>query len=117
MAGAPLDITRSRARKGVTELRVAGEVDLGAGKELARELAAALEGGGRVVVDLRACTFLDSTGLSALIRAARSTDEPGRMAVYCLPEGMVRNVFSLTRAHTMLDLHEDRASALKALAA
>lgn len=111
-----LSIERDEPVPGVTELKVHGEVDLGGGKDLQRALEAVVEGGGRVVVNLCGCTFLDSSGLSALIRTAREAPEPGRFAVYCLPEGTVRQVFSLTRAHTVLDVHADRAAAIAAVA-
>lgn len=101
---------------GVVELRVHGAVDLGSGKRLEREIEALVAGGARVMVNLGGCTFLDSSGLSALIRTARQSPEPGRFAVYCAPDGTVRQVFSLTRAHTLLELHEDRAAALAAVA-
>jgi anti-anti-sigma factor len=111
-----LSIQRSEPAPGVVELRVDGDVDLASGKRLERELHDAVAGGRRVLVNLGGCTFLDSSGLSALIRMARAFPEPGRFAVFCLPDGTVRQVFSLTRAHTLLDVHGDRASALAALA-
>jgi anti-anti-sigma factor len=111
-----LDIERGTPSPGVVELRVKGDVDLGSGKLLERELATVVAAGNRVLVNLGECTFMDSSGLSALIRTARSVPEPGHFAVFCLPEGTVRQVFSLTRAHTLLDVHADRDEALAALA-
>lgn len=111
-----LIIERDEPLPGVTELRVHGEVDLGGGGSLRRALEDLVAEGGRVVVNLCGCTFLDSSGLNALIRTARSAPEPGRFAVFCLPEGTVRQVFSLTRAHNVLDVHADRAAAIAAVA-
>jgi anti-sigma B factor antagonist len=49
-------------------LAVAGEVDLSTAPELHRELDRLVDAGaGTVVADLTAVTFLDSTGLSALV--------------------------------------------------
>ncbi len=100
---------------GVTELRVTGDVDLDSGKRLARELEAAAAGGGPVVVNFRDCTFLDSLGLSALIRTARGISTAGRFAVFCLPDGPVRKILTLTRADALIDVYEDRDAALAAL--
>lgn len=110
-----LTIERDEPAPGVTELRVRGDVDLGGGKRLERELEALMADGRSVLVNLGGCTFLDSSGLSALISTARQAPEPGRFAVFCLPEGTVRQVFSLTRAHTLLHVHGDRDAALAAV--
>ncbi len=111
-----LRIERDEPVPGVVELRVHGDVDLGSGKRLERQIDTIVGAGGRVVVNLEECSFLDSSGLSALIRTSRHADGVGRFAVVC-PEGStVRHLFSLTRAHTLLDLHADRASALAAVA-
>ncbi|MDQ3632850.1 MAG: STAS domain-containing protein [Actinomycetota bacterium] len=101
---------------GVTELRVEGEVDLDSGKRLARELEAVVAANGPVVVNLCDCTFLDSSGLSALIRSARRVPEPRHFAVFCRSDGAVRKVLSLTRADTLIDVYPDRAAALAAVA-
>ncbi len=114
MAAGP-SIERDEPVPGVVELRVGGDVDLGGGKRLERALDAEIAGGARVLVNLADCGFLDSSGLSALIRIARAAPEPGRFAVFCEPEGTVRQVFALTRAHTLLDVHADREAALAAL--
>ncbi len=112
-----LTIEHEHPAPGVVELHVQGEVDLGSGKRLEQELAALVDGGAAVVVNLCGCTFLDSSGLSALIRTARTTAEPGRFAICCLPQGTVRHLFSLTRAHQLLPVHEDRDAAIAAVAA
>lgn len=108
-------ITREQSVAGVTELRVLGDVDLAGGKELDRALTEAAAASAGVLVNLADCSFLDSSGLSALIRFAREGSGGARVAVYCLPVGTVRQVFSLTRLHTLLDVHDDRDAALAAL--
>ncbi|CAA9483086.1 MAG: hypothetical protein AVDCRST_MAG53-879 [uncultured Solirubrobacteraceae bacterium] len=107
-----LSIELDEPLAGVTELRVRGDVDLDGGKRLGRELEAAFAGGGPVLVNLCECSFMDSSGLSALIRAGRRNPDPRRFAVLCLREGDVRKVLALTRADTLLDVYEDRDAAL-----
>lgn len=68
-----LMIEREAPLPGVAELRVHGDVDLGGGKRLERELEALMADGRSVLVNLEGCTFLDSSGLSALLRTARQT--------------------------------------------
>lgn len=52
-----------------TQLAVEGELDLASCPELRRQTEAALRGGPeRVVIDLRDVTFIDSTGINALLR-------------------------------------------------
>lgn len=52
-------------------VRVAGEIDLATVAALERELTLASVDTQRIVLDLLDCTFIDSTGISAIIRAGR----------------------------------------------
>lgn len=78
-------------------VRPVGELDLDTAPLLERELAAVrAAGAARVVLDLRALTFMDSTGLRLVIRwdtAAR--DEEFEFAIVPGPE-VVQRVFRLT---------------------
>jgi len=60
-----------------TCVEVAGEVDIDTSPRMRRALDAALAVGGEVVVDLGAVTFMDSSGLSALIAAQRRAAAAG----------------------------------------
>ena len=111
-----LSFTREQPVAGVTEVVVRGDVDLAGGKAFDRALADAAATSAGVLVNLADCSFLDSSGLNALIRFAREGPAGQHVAVYCLPEGTVRQVFSLTRAHALLDVHDDRVAALGTLA-
>ena len=108
-------IERTEPRPGVAVLQVSGDVDLGDGSRLSREIAAAQADGVAVVVDLSPCTFLDSSGLSALIRAGRAAEAPHRFAVVCPDDGVVRRVFKLTRAYDLLEVHPQLDRALAAV--
>ena len=50
-------------------VQVHGEYDLSNGSEIDAALAAAFEGGSRIVVDLTEATFIDSSVLSILVHA------------------------------------------------
>lgn len=93
---APLSIA-ARSFDRVIVLEITGEVDLDTAPELARALD--IRGGDvdRVVVDLTAVTFLDSSGLRALVEAWRrlAVLEIALRVVVPTPS-IVRRVFELT---------------------
>ena len=76
---------------GATVVAVSGEVDLSTERLLRETLDRALAAPAPVLVDLCGCTFIDSSGLGALlagVRAARASGQP--LAVACEPGGAVR---------------------------
>jgi stage II sporulation protein AA (anti-sigma F factor antagonist) len=93
----------------VLVLVVEGEVDFGTSSEL-RETLKALEG--RVVVDLRETTFMDSSGLQVLLT---STADPNRrLHVACPPTGLVRDLLTVAGVGDWLKVYESRSAALAA---
>ena len=92
---APLSITRAEAPEGLV-LAVSGELDAGSVPELEAELERVkAEGHPRVVLDLRQLTFVDSAGVTALLRAKKAADEAGRVLVLRGPTAQVERVLSL----------------------
>jgi anti-sigma B factor antagonist len=83
-----LTVERTPADGGGLRLRVAGEVDLAAGAALREAVDAALdERPDRLCLDLAGVTFLDSSGLSGLIGAARRAQERGAELAVASPPG------------------------------
>ena len=73
-------IVRSQRLPGdVWRVDVAGEIDLYSVVELQRALEAISPEAARVVFDLREVTFIDSTGLAALLAAARRLLDPAAL--------------------------------------
>ncbi len=67
-----------RVAGGLPVIEVSGEVDLATAPLLRERLESHLEAGATsVVVDLRATTFLDSTGLGVLVTALKRCRESG----------------------------------------
>jgi anti-anti-sigma factor len=83
---------------------VGGELDFGAAPQLAATVDELLDVGfGRIVVDLRALTFLDSAGVHTLISAADSAVR--RECALSLVRGCrdVHRVFELTATDSRFD--------------
>jgi anti-sigma B factor antagonist len=74
-----------------------GEVDLYTAPELELALAGPLaEGTTHLVVDLSEATFVDSTALHVLLRAARQLDREAGELIVVVPDPNVRKVFEIT---------------------
>ena len=114
--GLPLDTQVSRPRAGSVLLEVDGEIDtltaarLQAGLDEALD-AARSEGSG-VVVDLSGVTFLASSGLAVLIRAAQVVGEHGRRLRLVVGTRAVRRPLQITGSDQLFDLFEDLDSAV-----
>jgi anti-anti-sigma factor len=82
-----------------TALTLSGLLDNTQGMALVTEVERALHGSvGRVVLDLRRVTVLDSRGLLALIATARKVEQAGRSLVLQRPSTTVRRFLALTDA-------------------
>lgn len=80
-------------------------------KDRFRDLAAAAEG--PVVLDLGQVTFLDSSGLGAVV-AARKLLGPDRTLELAGLNPAVEKVMQLTRMNTVFPIHDTRDAALAA---
>jgi len=91
-----------------------GELDAFVADDLADAFRRAGESG-KVVVDLRAVSFMDSTALGLLVRAAREIDERGGAIRVVLPAGTARRIFELTTLDRVLPVSGSRTQALAEL--
>jgi anti-sigma B factor antagonist len=90
-----LSITRSDDDRGVV-LALFGELDVISAPELAMHLAGlAAEACPRVLIDLSQLTFVDSAGVSVLVKAKHEAEENGRRVTLRRPTEQVRQVFSI----------------------
>ena len=101
---------RSTHGEGTARLEIHGELDLGTAPKLDAAVERALEDGcSEVVLDLAGTTFMDSSGLSALIRAARAVDaRRGTMAVVSPPGSEARVVIEMSRTGSAVGLRDER---------
>jgi anti-anti-sigma factor len=89
-----LRLTQRQLPDGATEIEVDGELDLSVVDRL--QMAIDEAGPGSTLIDLRYCTFIDSTGIAVILRAHRQREEEGgRVVVHSLSSPVLR-VFTLT---------------------
>lgn len=85
-----------------TICRLKGEFDILGAQLLRRAAAKFIPTGGVVVVDLSDVTFIDSTGVSALVGLARRCREHGGSARLVGPRRSVARVLDMTGAGALL---------------
>src|SRR3954451_8390969 len=116
-ASHPFEI-REHDANGVHVVAMLGELDLATAPKLAVRIdIARRDGARRLLVDLTAAEFCDSTGLRALIGCRQETvASGGRMGVAFLADSAVARMFALAGASELLPLYEGVEPALAALA-
>ena len=80
----------------------AGEIDLTSIERFRNAIRAAEAKGGNMIIDLRAATFIDSTGISALIGAAHHAAERTSRVTVQVTQPMMRRVFAMMQLDSML---------------
>jgi anti-sigma B factor antagonist len=92
-------------------IAVTGELDLATSPELEEQLLGALHADADVVIlDLRELEFMDSTGLSVLVKAHRAAEEGARRLYLIKGPPQVQRLLSLTGVGerlTVLDSLDD----------
>jgi anti-sigma B factor antagonist len=117
MSGRPPEFrAESQPLSGAPGVIVRGEVDVSTVAKLTAALDAAIRAStGAFVVDLTPVDFLDSSGISALVRArALLARDDRELAVVC-PPGPVRRIFEIAGIDDLLVLFASREEAAAAL--
>jgi anti-anti-sigma factor len=92
-----LDIRSAPTVTGEAHLRVSGEIDLGTAPQLESALSDAIcDGTAAVTVDLSDVDFIDSTGVSVLVRSAHRAEQSGVMVRVEGAHGIVARVLRVT---------------------
>ena len=112
--GGPLHLEiHCSTRDGWTVLTPFGDLDMagapGFRQAVVREVG---EGRNQLVVDLSAVTFLDSSGLGAIIGGLRRTRAHGGDLVLVCPDSELRRAFELCDLDRVFNLHADLAAAV-----
>lgn len=85
---------------------VAGEVDIATGPQLEMGVDQAFERGGPVAVDVRGVSFMDSSGLRAILNARERLVASGRGFAVVSDGGPVRRLFDITGVEGSLTIVE-----------
>jgi anti-anti-sigma factor len=113
-AGAdPLDIAISRRGERTFVVSLAGECDLETSPELRRAVdSISANGPPRVVVDLAALDFIDSSGINVLVGAARTLAGEGGSLTLAGASAHVRRVFEIAHVPDVVALADSVEAAL-----
>jgi anti-sigma B factor antagonist len=91
-----IEISQRDLQERTSVVEIAGEVDLAAAPKLKWNLLdLAGTGRTRIVVDMSKVSFLDSTGLGALVGVKKSLGDEGLLAIAC-PQPNASRVFEVT---------------------
>lgn len=108
-----MQIVQNTTEDGVAVLALDGRLNLVAAPQLTAYVATAVESGtSRVVVDLSAITFVDSSGLGALVAGLKRARQAGGDLRIAGPGEQVRTVLGLTSLDRVLKPHETVEDAL-----
>jgi anti-anti-sigma factor len=98
-------------------LALAGELDIGSAGTLRACLESIDDGFRRVILDLTALTFIDSTGVGLIGETRRRFEPEMRDLVLHNPQGHVAKVVEITGLHTVLSVTDDATTPPAAAAA
>jgi anti-sigma B factor antagonist len=94
-----------------------GEVDLYTAPELKQELHRLVgEGAKRIVIDMTATTFIDSTTLGVLLSVVKRVRPEGGAVVLVCPDRNVKRIFEITLLDRVFTIVDTRAEAFDELA-
>ena len=83
------------SQNGGSEIAIFEELDLATEGHVNHAVDTVLEGSGPVVIDLRACPFVDSRGIRVLVRAALRLREQDRTLVLRGVQARVRRILDV----------------------
>src|SRR3954466_6824135 len=105
-----------RDEDGVLVLVIRGAVDTDTCAGLTAEFETAVRDTGPVVIDLCGTSFMDSSGLYAvMVLRRRLAERSRRLAVAYCPEGAIATIFNISGAEELFDIHANRPAAVAAV--
>jgi anti-sigma B factor antagonist len=111
--GGDLGVAFSHPRPGVAVLAVLGEIDALTTPQLEIGIDELLaDPAERIVLDLAEVTFLASSGLAVLIKAAQQAGGPARRLRLVVATRAVRRPLQVTGSDQLFDLFDDQETAV-----
>jgi anti-anti-sigma factor len=111
------EIRQQELDEGVVQLEVVGELDLAVADQLGLALEEARQAGSNVLISLRGCEFIDSTGIAAIIDAWKRLGEDGKRLVVAEPTEQVVRLLEIVGIADRGLVFQSRDDALKAVGA
>src|SRR4051812_30089941 len=114
----PLSLTTRACEPGITVIELSGRITLGreSGQIEASILKALNEGSQKIVVDMSGVTYIDSTGIGIIAYCFGKISQKGAKGAVAGANGLVLDVFKLTRIDSVIKFFPDVASACHSLA-
>ncbi len=91
------EMIRFEKKDDVCDIFVAGEVDLSNSAELRKTILGALKGANQVTVDLSAVSYIDSSGIAALVEGLQQANSQDKSFCLSTPSQQVRSILELAR--------------------
>jgi len=109
----PLSIDISFPVEGVALVELVGELEVVSVDEFSMRMAD-LGGSGAigVVIDLAGISFIDSSGINALVQAIKAVEARDGTAVVASPSTVAQRVFAITRLAEIVSVEPDRGVAI-----
>jgi len=98
------EVTAETAREGALVIGVTGDLDLATSSRFTDALAAATASP-HVVIDLTSCTFLDSSGVRAVVQALREITDGGRRVDVVAASAAILRVLEITGVDRAVSVH------------
>jgi anti-sigma B factor antagonist len=108
--------TKLSEENGITILEPSGEIDLHTSPQLREKLQALLKARTpRLIVDLGAVNYMDSSALATLIEYLRDAAAHSGQLALCRLQPRVRTVFELVRLNELFSIFNTREEAISSL--
>lgn len=106
----------SKEENDVVIFAIQGQIDLYHAPELKEKIQEAIERGkNKVIINLEGVSYIDSSGIGALISShSISKKQQGTFRI-CHVSGSVRKVFELTKLTTFFNVDDTQADSLSAI--
>ena len=110
-----VEITHGEADPDHVVLRVFGEVDIAAGSDLRSAVENQAVTGVHLVIDLAGVSFMDSTGVSAILSGSRMARGLGRRLVVCGAQQQVSHLLAIVMLDSVVPVCVDLKDAIACL--
>lgn len=106
-------ISVSQPTDGLLVVALAGEMDIANAPQLTARLAElGTAGQDRVVIDLSKLTFIDSSGINALVSAAKPIEAAGGRVIVAAPSPHIQQVFDIVHLSEVVPIEQSLEAAL-----